>query len=77
MEITRTSIFTGTKRTLEIAITEAQHERLLAGLELIQDIAPSLSADDRDFLMTGATPEEWDEVMSGDSEDPTEDSPAF
>jgi hypothetical protein len=29
---------------------------------------PNLSADDREFLMTGTTPEEWDE-MFGDDED--------
>jgi len=29
------------------------------GGELIQNAMPNLSADEREFLMTGITPEEW------------------
>ena len=35
---------------------------------LIQNAMPSLSADDREFIMTGITPEEWDATF-GDSEE--------
>lgn len=32
--------------------------------ELIQDVFPLLSADEREFLMTGITPEEWDYLFN-------------
>ena len=58
MKITRTSIFTKVTRTRESDITAAQVSRWLAGTK-IQLAAPQLDADDREFLMTGMTPEEW------------------
>ncbi len=32
----------------------------------IQDAFPELSADDREFLLTGITPEEWDRAFGGE-----------
>ena len=34
----------------------------MEGCELIQNAMPNLSADEREFLMTGITPEEWAEL---------------
>lgn len=59
MRITRTSMLTGTERTREIDVTEEQFARWRAGA-LIQHAMPHLSEDDREFIMTGVTPEEWD-----------------
>lgn len=64
MKITRTSMFSGITREREIDITEDQLTRW-AGGELIQKVCPYLSADDREFLMTGVTPEEWDQAFKG------------
>jgi hypothetical protein len=33
--------------------------------ELIQDAMPNLSADDREFIKTGITPEEWNKYVEG------------
>jgi hypothetical protein len=63
MQITRTSIFTGIKRTLEIDVTEEQIQAWRSGSDLIQTIMPHLTPDEREFLMTGTTSEEWDENM--------------
>ena len=30
---------------------------------LVQNAFPTLNADEREFIMTGTTPEEWDEMM--------------
>ena len=62
MKITRTSIFTGITRTKNLRITPDQMERWQSGT-LIQNAFPNLSADDREFLMTGATREEWDKAF--------------
>ena len=63
MKITNTSGLTGIKHTCEINCTTKQLNKWQAG-ELIQNAFPNLSADDREFLMTGITPEEWDKAFN-------------
>ena len=58
MKITRTSVFTGVERTLDLPITEEQLATWKGGT-LIQEAMPELSPDDREFIMTGVTSEEW------------------
>jgi hypothetical protein len=67
MKITRKSLLTGVVRTREINITEEQLEQWKNGKH-IQWLCPHLSADDREFLISGATPEEWDEAFQEDEE---------
>ena len=40
--------------------------------ELIQDLFPSLSSDEREFIQTGITRDEWDEMFGDESEVDTE-----
>ena len=61
MLISNTSILTGITRSVELPVTKAELERWSNG-ELIQYVFPHLSDDDREFLMTGITPEEWDSI---------------
>lgn len=58
MKITRKSPFTGTVNTMDIDVTDVQIERWKSGT-LIQNAMPNISADEREFIMTGITPEEW------------------
>ena len=67
MLVTRQSIFTGIERTVDLPITEDQYERWRNG-ELVQNAFPQLNADEREFLMTGCTPEEWDEMFGEEEE---------
>ena len=60
MKITRTSGLTGAINTRDLDITPAQYTQYLGGT-LAQLAFPHLSADDREFLLTGITPEEWRE----------------
>lgn len=59
MQITKTSVLTGKTHTREIPVTQEQIDQWRAGV-LIQNAMPTLSADDREFIQSGATPEEWD-----------------
>ena len=59
MLITRTSILSGKTRTKEINVNQSQIDKWVAGM-LIQDAMPNVSVDEREFIMTGSTPEEWD-----------------
>ena len=63
MKITKTSIFTGDENTMDIPVTEEQLKDWENG-GLIQDVMPNLTASQREFLMTGCTPEEWDKNFS-------------
>jgi hypothetical protein len=68
MTITRTSPITGISRTKEIDVTIEQVLAWEEG-ELIQNAMPQLSADDREFIKTGITSEEWDQLFGGEDED--------
>lgn len=59
MQIQRTSIITGITRTLNLDITEEQISAYMNGA-LIQKAFPNLTADEREFILTGITAEEWD-----------------
>lgn len=62
MLITKFSPHSMRDNTREIDVTQSQLDRWQAG-ELIQNVMPHLSADDREFLMTGLTPEDWEEMF--------------
>ena len=60
MVITKKSSLTGKTSSREINVTALALEAWKQGTRPIQNCLPHLSADDREFLMTGVTPEEWD-----------------
>jgi hypothetical protein len=64
MKITRTSMFTGVIHTLEINVTPEQIARWQGG-ELIQNAMPNLTPDEREFIKTGVTAEEWEAAFDG------------
>ena len=65
MKITRVSPFSNKKTTLEIDVTARQIASWEKG-ELIQDAMPNLTPDEREFIKTGVTPDEWDDVFGVD-----------
>lgn len=65
MLITKTSMLTGNLTTREVNIHPKEYEVYMEGNLLIQDLFKHLSADDREFLISGITPEEW-EARFGD-----------
>lgn len=71
MQINRTSKISGVTRTKEIDITPAQLREIEdpQRQRLIQQIVPHLSPDDREFLMTGITSEEWERIDWGEGEE--------
>lgn len=59
MYIVRRSKLTGREHVMNLDITEEQIQAHLDG-GYIQDVMPHLNADQREFYLTGITPEEWD-----------------
>lgn len=63
MLIERVSQATGVFHTMEIPVTQEQLNAFSQGM-LIQRAMPNLSEDEREFIMTGITAEEWGELFS-------------
>lgn len=59
MIVTNKSMFTGKISSMDLPITKDQLYRWQTG-ELVQNVFPHLSKDEREFLMTGVTPDEWE-----------------
>lgn len=62
MQITRRNPFTGEHHTMDIAVTEQQLQAWKGG-QLIQNAMPNLTDDEREFIMTGILPAQWDAIF--------------
>ena len=69
MLIKRKSVLSGKETEMDLPITQEQLISWMQGQKLIQDVMPDLSADEREFLMTGITPEEWESLFGGQGND--------
>lgn len=63
MIIEKRSILTGNINSMDLDVTENQLEYWKASGEHIQDLFPHLTADQREFLISGCTKEEWDDAF--------------
>ena len=63
MLITRISAISNEKNTMDLDIDEYQLHKWQNG-GLIQDVMPHLTEDEREFIMTGITPAEWDATFA-------------
>ena len=63
LDITRTSAHSGITRTLALDVTLEEFAAWRGG-EVIQRAMPRLDADEREFIMTGITAEEWEELFA-------------
>lgn len=68
MPITRMSPLTKKENTLVLKIAPMDLAKWKAGAMLIQDAMPYLTADEREFLMTGYTAEDWNQIFGGEEE---------
>jgi hypothetical protein len=71
MLITKTSNISGQENTLDLDITQDQLDRVnnrFNTTELIQNIVPNLTPGEREFLITGITEQEWDELYGEEGE---------
>jgi len=59
MVIEKVSSLTGTVNSMDLDITEEQLISYINGDDLIQRIFPNLSSEQREFLKSGITPDEW------------------
>lgn len=64
MQITRKSVISGIQRTKEIPVNPEDFMAWQAGYGNIQDLMPYLSLDDREFILSGITAEEWNAAFA-------------
>jgi len=62
MTVTKTSPLSGNTNTMDIDVSEEQIAAWRGGV-LIQRVMPNLTPDEREFLMTGYTPEDWEKIF--------------
>ena len=67
MLISKVSDMSNKMHTMDIDVTDEQLQDWREGAA-IQDAMPNLTPDEREFIKTGITPKEWDE-MFGDAGD--------
>jgi hypothetical protein len=69
MWIKRTSAISGIERTRSIPANPDDMLAWKAGLGSIDEMMPYLTDDDREFILSGITAEEWDEAFEEIQED--------
>lgn len=68
MKITRQSQITGKWHTLELDVTDEQIMKYNAGT-LLQNAFPNLNREDREFIKSGITGEEWKATFGSPEDD--------
>ena len=69
--ITRTSPLTGKVNTMELDLTPEQFTEMFDAWQdgtLIQNAFPTLTIEEREFIKTGATQEDWDTLFGSEEE---------
>tara|TARA_R110002073_G_scaffold65898_1_gene164261 strand:+ start:701 stop:934 length:234 start_codon:yes stop_codon:yes gene_type:complete len=69
LEVTKKSIISGKINTMELDINQEDLDRYeqLGGL-LVQAVFPQLSSSEREFLISGITPQEWNDTFGGEED---------
>lgn len=62
--VKRKSPFSGQLNSMEINTTEEELKAYYEGSEPIQNVLGHLSDNEREFIMTGITPKEWDAMCA-------------
>lgn len=69
MLVIRKSLFTGIMNEMELPITQEQlNEFESDNSRLVQEVFPNLNSEQREFLMTGSTSAEWEDLFGGEDE---------
>ena len=73
IQVAMVSMFTGKRNVMELPITQEEFQtgcNLRQQGELIQNAFPTLTPDQREFLLSGSTPEEWNAMFADSEEGP-------
>ena len=73
MRITRKSLISGRVQTMDIPVTQAELDAYYATEVSIQDQFPQLTPEQREFIKSGITAEEWATLPKEEDDEPSED----
>lgn len=76
MKIKRQNPITGVTNELEINVTKEQIADWESGT-LIQKAMPNLTPEEREFIVSGILPEEWDDLFPEEEEEEDDDYPTY
>jgi uncharacterized protein YdeI (YjbR/CyaY-like superfamily) len=68
MKIARKSQLSGKLHVMELDVTEEMVQAFEKGT-MVQDAFPHLTPDEREFILSGITPEEWTQCFGSSDED--------
>jgi hypothetical protein len=74
MKVTRKSLITGKIHTMELPVNPLELDAYHVGNANIQDVFPHLTPEQREFIKSGITPEEWAAHIA-DNEDREDSEP--
>jgi len=74
MLLTKKSPLTGQENTLELPITEEEYDMWINSNVSIQNAFPTLTPDQREFMKTGYTAEDWAFIFKDDIEADAEEN---
>ena len=80
MKLTKTSLLSGIEHTIELPISEKIYIDCLHEWHsgaYIQDAFYMLNEDEREFVKTGITEEEWEETLGDEEDDEDGDTNGF
>lgn len=79
MIVVNKSTYTGKIHSMQMNVSETDLRWWCEGVPRpkIQEAFPQLSPAEREFLMTGITDEEWDQLFPPEDEEGDDDAPAF
>ena len=63
MKVTRKNNLNGNINSMELDVTQEQLDRYDFGEDLVQDIFPNLTPSEREILITGITPNDWNKLF--------------
>jgi hypothetical protein len=69
MYIKRKSVISGIERTRSIPVNPDDYAAWQAGLGSIQELMPYLNDNDREFILSGITEDEWDSAFGEEIEE--------
>lgn len=69
MKVTRKSLISGKFHTMELPVSSLDLDTYHAGNANIQDVFPHLTPEQREFIKSGITPEEWSKHVAENEED--------
>ena len=71
MQVTRRSPLTGNINTLEVNVTQEQMQEFQSEgrQRLVQEIFCDATAPEREFILTGYTPQDWEQIFGGEEDE--------